>query len=237
MPHEEMNEKQVASYLDMDLRELLKLASRGQIPCRKVAGTFRFRKSDVDQWVESQMSHMGKERLEGIEKGTNVHHGFEENTLLIARMIPAGGLAVPLQARTRGSALRELVDLADRAGLVYSRSDLIGEVEKREEMCSTAMIPRVAIPHPRHPLPYDIEAGFVVVGLTSSGIPFGAADGSLTRLFFMICCKDDRTHLHVLARLARMLHDRRTIDDLIDAASPDELGRLLLKMEQAVIRT
>ena len=31
-----MNSRQVADYLHMDLREVTKLASRGQIPCRKV---------------------------------------------------------------------------------------------------------------------------------------------------------------------------------------------------------
>jgi len=41
------------------------------------------------------------------------------------------------------------------------------------------LIPGVALPHPRHPLPYDIAASFVVVGLTGAGIPFGAEDGSL----------------------------------------------------------
>ncbi len=237
MPHEDMNEKQVASYLHMDLREILKLASRGKIPCWKVAGVFRFRKSDVEHWVESQMSQMPKDRLDGIEKGVSTHHGIDETAMLVSLLIPAGGLAAPLEARTRGSVLRELVDLADRAGLVYSRSDLLDEVFKREEMCSTALAPGVAMPHPRHPLPYDIAASFVVAGLTHTGIPFGAADGSLTQLFFLICCKDDRTHLHVLARLARMLHDRGAIDELLDAQSPDELGRLLLRMEQTVIRT
>lgn len=237
MPHEEMNEKQVAAYLHMDLRELLKLASRGKIPCRKVAGVFRFRKSDVGHWVESQMPLFGKERLDGIEKGVSAHHGLDENAMIVSLLIPAGGLAAPLEARTRDSVLRELVDLADRAGLVYSKSDLVGEVSNREKICSTALAPGVAMPHPRHPLPYDIAASFVVAGLTSTGIPFGAVDGSLTRLFFLICCKDDRTHLHVLARLARMLNDRRAIDELLDAASPDELRQLLLRMEQTVIRT
>ena len=41
------------------------------------------------------------------------------------------------------------------------------------------------------------------------------ADGSLTRLFFLICCKDESTHLHVLARLATMLHDQADVEDLI----------------------
>jgi PTS system nitrogen regulatory IIA component len=89
-------------------------------------------------------------------------------------------------------------------------------------MQSTALTRDVALPHPRHHAPYDIAESFIVVGRVSRGLPFGAADGSLTRLFFLICCKDDRTHLHVLARLGRMLHHRDTVDALLDAADDGE---------------
>jgi hypothetical protein len=76
----------------------------------------------------------------------------------------------------------------------------------------------------------------VVAGLTPSGIPFGAQDGTLTRLFFLICCKDDRTHLHVLARLGRMLQERRDIDRLLEASTPEELRDILRELEAAAIR-
>ena len=235
MPHEQMDEKQVAAYLHMNVREVNKLASRGRIPCRKIAGRFSFNKGEVDHWVETQMPTLGKERLEGIEKGVSRHHGFQADAMLVWKLIPKGGLAVPLKAKTRDAAIRALVDLADAAELVYSRDNLIQEIREREGLCSTAMVPGVAIPHPRHPLPYDIAAGFVVVGLTPSGIPYGAADGSLTRLFFLICCKDDRTHLHVLARLARMLHDPAAIEELLSATDADQLGEVLLRLEQEAL--
>jgi nitrogen PTS system EIIA component len=237
MPSEQMNEQQVAAYLHLDLREVTKMASRGKIPCRKVGGKFLFRKGEVDHWVESHMHTLDEERLAGIEMGVSRHHGFEENAPLIVPLIPPNGLAVPLTARSRDSVIRDLVALADQAGLVYVKEDLIANVRNREELCSTAMVPGVALPHPRHPLPHDIAASFVVVGLAPSGIPYGAIDGSLTRLFFLICCKDDRTHLHVLARIGRMLQDSRDIDRLLSAEGSEELRTILSELEEEAIRT
>jgi PTS system nitrogen regulatory IIA component len=150
-------------------------------------------------------------------------------------LIPPDGLAVPLDARTRDAVIRRLVALAERNELVYSRDVLIDEIRRREELCSTALAPGVAVPHPHRPVPYDIGESFVVVGLTASGIPFGAEDGSLTRLFFLACCKDDRTHLHVLARLARMLYDRGAIERMLAASDEKQLGEVLLQRERAVI--
>ncbi|GAF68687.1 unnamed protein product, partial [marine sediment metagenome] len=78
---------------------------------------------------------------------------------------------------------------------------------------------------------------FVVVGLTPSGIPFGANDGSLTRLLFLICCKDERTHLHILARLGSMLHEQTVVDKLLEAEDADNLRRMLLAEEQALVNS
>jgi len=236
MPHEVMNVQQVAAYLHLDQREVRKLASRGQIPCRKVGGDFQFRKGDLDHWVEQQMPSLGRERLAGIEKGVSAHHGFDHESLLVTPLIPPGGIAVPLHGRTKEGVLRDLVDLADACGMVYVRQDLLEEVRKREELCSTAIAPGVALPHPRHPLPYDIAASFVVVGLAPGGIPFGAEDGGLTNLFFLICCKDDRTHLHVLTRLGRMLHDGAHVEALLACGNVEDLRARLEEMEAAAIR-
>ena len=235
MPHEQMTEPQVAAYLHLEPRELQKLASRGKIPARKTAKGYVFRKSDVDHWVEAQMHDLPRERLAGIERGVSRHHGFDFEAMLVSPLIPEGGLDVPLKARTRDATIRELVKMAEQAGLVYARDELIDGIRSREDLCSTALAPRVALPHPRHPLPYDIAASFVVVGLTPTGIPFGAADGSLTQLFFLICCKDDRTHLHVLSRLGQMLHDPAAIEQLLTARDRDELREMLRKLEQYVL--
>ena len=234
MPHEQMDQRQVAAYLHMDLREVLKLASRGKIPCRRAPGGFVFRKGQIDHWVWEQMHTLGKDRLAGIEKGVGDHHGMETGALIVRPLIPDGCLAAPLRARTREAAIRALIDLAAKADLVFARDKLIEEIRKREELCSTAMLPGVALPHPRHPLPYDIAASFVVVGLTPGGIPYGAAGASLTRLFFLICCKDDRTHLHVLARLAQMLHNEVDLSNMISADNAAELGQIILECEKRV---
>jgi len=230
-----MNERQVAAYLHMDLRDVIKLASRGQIPCRKVGQGYQFRKGQVDHWIEGHLHTLDKGRLEGIERGVTAHHGVDHAELEVCPLIPPRGLAVPLTARTKTGVIRDLVGLAEAAGLVYNRQDLFEEILKREELCSTAIAGELALPHPRHPLPYDIAESFIIVGATPTGIVFGAEDGSLTRLFLLICCKDDRTHLHVLARLSRMLHDPQNVALLIEAEDADDMRQRMEKLEESAI--
>ncbi len=235
MPHEQMNDKQVASYLHMDLREVSRLASRGKLPCHRHRGSLVFRKSEIDHWVERQIHTLDRRRLAGIEKGVSAHHGLDARAPLVGPMIPPDGLGVPLEGRTKDSVIRALADLACECGLVCDSGKLVEEVRNREKLCSTAIAPQVALPHPRHPMPHDISASFVVAGVTSGGIPFGSTDGSLTRLFFLVCCKDDRTHLHVLARLGQMLQDRAAVDEMIAAQNGGDLRSILNRWELAVL--
>ncbi|MFP3936815.1 MAG: PTS sugar transporter subunit IIA [Phycisphaerae bacterium] len=232
MPGEQLDEKQLADYLNMDLRDVRKLASRGKIPCRKTRSGYVFRRGEVDHWVEQRMHELGPDRLGDIEKGVTAHHGIEPESLRICDMIPDGGIEVPLAARTRNSTMRRLVELADKAGLVFDPKKLVAEIEHREEMCSTAIFPHVALPHPRRPMPYDIARSFVIIGSSPGGIPFGSEDGSLTRLFFFTCCKDDPTHLHVLARIASVLHLQGASEELLTAENPDDLLAALRRREE-----
>ena len=68
------------------------------------------------------------------------------------------------------------------------------------------------------------------------GIPFGALDGKLTRLFFLICCKDESTHLHVLARLAQMLHDPSAIETILAVEDSEQFMQVLEELESAQLK-
>jgi excisionase family DNA binding protein len=51
-----MTVREVASYLNVDEKTIYRLAKRGDLPGFKVAGTWRFKKGDIDEWIERQKS-------------------------------------------------------------------------------------------------------------------------------------------------------------------------------------
>ncbi len=50
-----MTVREVAGYLNVDEKTVYRLAKRGDLPGFKVAGTWRFRKGDIDSWIERQL--------------------------------------------------------------------------------------------------------------------------------------------------------------------------------------
>lgn len=45
---------EVASYLKLKLKTAYHLAAKGEIPGFKVGGSWRFRKSEIDKWINKQ---------------------------------------------------------------------------------------------------------------------------------------------------------------------------------------
>ena len=50
--------KQVADYLKVTERTIYRLAAAKKIPAFKVGGTWRFRKVDIDRWIEAQSGNL-----------------------------------------------------------------------------------------------------------------------------------------------------------------------------------
>jgi nitrogen PTS system EIIA component len=232
MGNDVMGLEELATYLHRDVREVSKLASRGKLPGQKVGGEWRFLRVEINQWLEGQLSGYTDQQLTAVEAGPDRNPEYEP---LLSEYLSEATVAVPLGASTKVSALRELVALAERSWQVYDPAALLEAIRHREEMGSTALPSGVAIPHPHRPLPAVLGEPVIAYGRTVSAIPFGAEHGGLTDIFFLVACRDDRTHLRVLARLSRLLLRPGFLDELRAAETPGETFELIAKEERELL--
>jgi len=235
MPYRSMSIDEFAKHIGMDAREVLKLAERGKLPGRKLDGQWRFNRARMTEWLQQNMHQLDEDRLIALEDSMTGQLGgaVDERSLIVTELIGVESIDLALPAKTRNSVLRELVRLAERTGLLYDSDGLLAELEDRESLGSTALRNGVAIPHPRQPMPYVSADPFICVARLSRGVAFGASDGGLSRLFFLICCHNDRHHLQVLARLMRLLVED-PIDPLLEVETSEAFLRLLIDRENKV---
>lgn len=225
-----MDLEQLAVYLQRDVREVGKLASRGYLPGKKVGGQWRFASSEINHWIETQMHAYTEAELEALEQRGGVCVAEEP---LVSSLLSELTCAAILPASTRASALRELVKLASQSWSLYDADALLAAVQQRESLGTTALDSGVAIPHPHRPLSEKAQGeALIAFGRSSRGIPFGAPDGSLTDLFFLVSCRDSRTHLRVLARLSRLLLRPEFLNELRAAESTPEILQIIETAER-----
>jgi PTS system nitrogen regulatory IIA component len=228
--HEWMSLDDLARFLGRDRRELEKLVQRGRIPGRKIQSEWQFHSTEVTHWLEQELRHYSGDELHGLERAQQASEA--DVHCPVRSLLHPETVQVPLAARTKRSVLESLIEVAGRTWQVWSPAEILQAVQQREEVLSTGLESGVAIPHPRNPMPDAYGQSLIAFGRTFSGIPFGAPKRQLTDLFFLVLCRDARTHLHILSRLGRILQLPGFIDDLRAAETSQQAYDVICKADE-----
>ncbi len=236
MAVEDFGIESLAAYLHVDPAQVLRLVERGKLPGRKVGGQWRFAPAEVHHWLEQRIGLSSDEQLVHMEGALRRASGTpHEPPISIASMLPLEAIAVPLAARTRGSVITSMVELAAKTSWLWDTAKMAEAVRAREDMQPTALETGVALLHPRRPLAGILAQPFLAFGRTGRGIPFGAPRGTLTDLFFLILSTDDRGHLRVLARLSRLLSDSAVLAALREAPDAASARQVIVEREERLV--
>jgi nitrogen PTS system EIIA component len=232
MPYGDFDVNALARYLHLGPQQVIKLAERGKLPGRKVAGEWKFAKPDIHHWFEHRIGLSDEEELVEVENVLQRSATDEQpREISIAELLPLEAVSVPLAARTRNSVIDAMVNLAAQSGWLWDPQAMAEAVHTREDMHPTALENGVALLHPRRPMPQILAQPFLALGVTSTGIPFGGA-APLTDVFFLICSMEDRGHLRVLARLSRLLTSRGFLNALHQASDSQAARQLIVEIEE-----
>ena len=227
---------EAAKYLHLDTGYLLRLLKQGEVPCQEGGGRVGFDRDELDAWASQRILRMTERSLKDYHReSSRVTRCRDGDFALIGGLFAPDRTVVGLPSRTKASILRDLVGIAGQAGLLYAPADLIDSLEAREAACSTGLDGGVALVHPRKQDPYIAAESFIVLARTATPIPFGAPDGENTDLFFLVCCLDDRLHLHTLARLCTMLGTTDFMPRMRQAADGAALYATVIETEQLVL--
>lgn len=208
---------ELARHLGLDARDLARWAQRGRMPGKMVNNEWRFNRAEMIDWLQREMHSLDPVDIRRLDAAMSVADG-----LIVTRRIPNLGVELNLAARSPDSVVRELAKLAERTGLVYDPEGLLIALQDREASRSTALPGGIAFPHPHKPMAWAFAESFVCVARIPSGVPYSAPDGKLTYLFLLVCSADEREHLGLLARLARMFHEGTLADELFGATTADD---------------
>ena len=224
----------LAAYLHMMPAAVLKLAERGKLPGRRVGGAWRFSAAEIHHWMEDRIGLSDDDELASVEGALDRAGGHEEpEEIYIAELLRPEAVAVPLLARTRGSVIEKMCDLAAATHLLWDANAMADAVRAREAMHSTALDNGVALLHARRPMAGILAEAVLALGITSGGIPF-SNDGRLTDVFFLICSTSDHEHLRILARLSRVINDGEFLAGLRSATDAVQARDMMVAREAFV---
>lgn len=237
MPHRIFSLQETADYLHLAKTELEELVRQHQIPFEQRGARRIFRKKDLDAWASQRILGFSKKHLTSYHKITSAKiHDLSRHHAIISELVSLDHIHPAMTSKTKPSLLRDIVRRAEQTQLIVYPRELLHSLQEREQLCSTALPDGIALPHPRHQEPYMFEDSFIVIGKTVQPIPFGATDGKNTDLFFLICCQDDRIHLHVLARICLMCKQTALLFNLRGAPDAAAIHAGIIEAEEKIIK-
>jgi len=236
MPFQLLNLEAVAEYLHLTPQDVEQRVKDNEIPFEKRGDRIVFRKRDIDAWASQRILGFSGQRLADYHQQSTRHtRKMLEQESILPEMLQAGAIDSAMSSKTRASVLRDLVVLAEKTWHLSDSKALLTSLEAREKLCSTAVPGGFALPHPRSHEPYLFDTSFIVVGRPVQEIHFGSPDGQPTHLFFLVCCQDDRLHLHTLARLCLIAMKTKVLDQLRDAPDAQTMREALIAAEQEIL--
>ena len=226
--------EELTQQLGRDQRVVEKQVSRGYIPGRRVGGEWRFNIAEITRWLEREIQGFNASDLAVLERSQQSIEACPISP--ISSLLQPDLVEVPLNAGTKPSVLKKLVDVAARTWQVFDTSAVLEAVRQREEIDSTAFDGGVAVPHPQSRMPEALGESVIAFGRTQSGIPFGGAKRQLTDLFFLVLARDSNTHLKILARLGRLFQTPDFLDRLRAAEDSASAYEVIIEADQALGR-
>jgi PTS system nitrogen regulatory IIA component len=206
--------EEVAKYLRVSERTVYDWAQKGEIPAGKIGTVWRFKKVEVEKWVNACLS----------EKKLNPYNG----TVHLESIISPDRI-IFLNSPSKREALLALSENIGTAPQIKNPGELSREILKRDELMSTAIGRGIAIPHVRLSSVTDLV---VSVGISRCDIlDFHALDDEPVRILIMIAAAYNQHtfYLRTLSFFSARLKNKELRNSLLGVECPKDAYSLLVK--------
>lgn len=151
---------------------------------------------------------------------------------MITDLINEKLICLDLKATSKDEVFAEMAELLAAQGRISDKPQFLADIYAREEIGNTGFEDGVALPHAKSKA---VNEPAVAIGVSKTGIDYGAEDGQLSKLFFMIASPDGGSehHIEVLAELSSKLIEEGFIKNFLNAQSAQQALELLLAKSES----
>lgn len=204
--------EEVSKYLKVSDQTVIEWAQKGEIPAGKICDEWRFKKSEIEKWVNARLSS---------------EPNLNPETEIKIRNILSKDRIVFIDKSSKIEALNQLSAALGQAPQIKDASELSKEILKREELMSTAIGRGIAIPHVRLASVTDLV---MAIGICKSPLTdFGALDEEPVNLMIMIAAAHNQHsyYLKTISHISSILRKDELRNAIVNAASKEDAYKVL----------
>src|SRR5215207_9512084 len=151
----------------------------------------------------------------------------------LTEILKPQNIKVPLLAKTKSDAIKELVDLLAANSEVTDPAKVLEAVLDREATRTTGIGNGLAIPHGKCT---GTDHLVMAIGRCEAPIDLQSIDGRPVNLIWLLTSPPDKTgpHIHALARISRLMTIDRFRQALAAAKTSQEIYDAIVQQENAL---
>jgi nitrogen PTS system EIIA component len=195
----EMTVKDAAKMFNASVSTVYKWIEELGMPAVRVQEQFRFNRTELLEWATVSGIRVSAEFLSNPSESGGALPELSE-------AIRTGGVFFDVPGKDKDSVMKSVVRLI-RLPKTIDRKFLLQMLLAREALGSTGVGGGIAIPHPRTPIVLRVDRPAVALLFLERPVDFGALDGKPVDTLFTLVSPTVKTHLHLLSRLAFLLHE------------------------------
>ena len=207
-----MTLEEVAAYLRVSERTIKEWAHAGELPGGKLGSTWRFRKQEIDIWLDRKLSPHKHSRHLSIDYSPAIL--LHPSRIFITH------------CTTKVELLNFFIDKAAELDGVSSRTEVADALFKREALMSTGIGLGIAVPHVRLNNVQDLNI-FVAVNQTEIE-DYDTLDGKPVRigLFFVVGRNQHSEYIKALSVLVNILKNELMFNQMLNSKESLEVYKI-----------
>ena len=213
MNHEIMTIEEVAVYLRVSERTVYDWAQKGKLPGGKLGTTWRFKRADIEGWVNR--------RLGGSAPSSSAGGGLLSKILSPERV-------VFLEGSQKENALKTLCAVLALSPLVPDEKELETAVFHREELMSTGIGFEIGVPHVRLQSVSDLV---LALGISREPlVDYSSLDAVPIQIVCMVAAGSTQhpQYIRALSAISARLKDRAVRHSLLEATDAGSAFKLFV---------
>jgi len=215
----QLSVRELAPLLEVSEKTIYRWIRDRKIPAFRVGDLYRFDRAEIVEWAQTRRITVSPAILSEPRQTARL------STLGDALLVGGTGRD---EALSRVANLLRLPDGVDRA--------LLGRaLIARENLASTGVGAGIAVPHPRTPLPIQLDVAALGLCFLDQPVEFGAQDGRPVTTLFVLVSPSLPAHLHLLSRLGLVLRHAAVIEALKARPARDVLMAALAAAESTLV--
>jgi nitrogen PTS system EIIA component len=226
-PDDILTIKQLSEYLMVSEKTIYRMLEKAILPALRVGGQWRFRRRDIDAWIDNQIK---KVEIDGDRR---VLSELEQSEIEIAPLMEKENVWLGTSRMSRNELLTWML-LQAKLDEGTDRNAVTQSVLLREEICSTALLQRVAFPHPNDPSKFRFPRKRVLMAILSEPMNYLDPHDHKPQIVVMILARTVQGYLLTLSRAIKLFGNNKFVDQLLGCKRSEDVIDRIRKAEQLI---